>query len=75
MLSCQQACEACDFIRAQPSIDGIRIAWLQQPLPCDIVGYFTVGNFQHGSTPFTYVWAWVMIACVQQLLALRRGQR
>ncbi len=74
MLMANQPNDASGLIVCQPGIDRIRVTRPQQALPGNRVGTRAGGNLQQGSTAFTDIGPWIMIAMLQQLVALGIGQ-
>jgi len=62
------------LVPIQPLIHRIRVARLQEPVPGNRVGREAIGDFQQGGAAFAHIRARVMIAMVDQVLALGVGQ-
>ncbi|MFL5803292.1 MAG: hypothetical protein ACJ8CR_16325 [Roseiflexaceae bacterium] len=74
MLEQKDAAEAQALVPVQPFVDRVWVTRLQEPLSGNRVRRLPIGDFQQGSAAFAHIWARVMIAILDQVLALGVGQ-
>jgi hypothetical protein len=62
------------FVPIEPAINRIGLAWFEETMAGDGMRSHTIGNLEQGGTAFPDVGPWVMVAVVEELLALILGQ-